>query len=59
MTDESPLCSNCENKATTQDNIYCPTSHYACDDWQCIKMAALALWEDSHDCPCHYKEVSE
>jgi hypothetical protein len=49
MTDDSPICDHCSNKATTQDNIYCPTSHYACDDFDCIKAAALALWEDSHE----------
>jgi len=43
-----PCCSNCGEPATTEDNIYCPTTWYACDNWECIKAAALGLWEDSH-----------
>ena len=42
-----PKCSNCENDAVKEDDIYCPVSYYSCGDHECEVAVALRFWEDS------------
>ena len=46
-------CSNCDEKAIRQDDIYCPVSFYSCGYIECDVAVALMLWEEAS------KEVEE
>lgn len=43
------VCDSCERPAVYHDSVYGPPMVFTCDEWECIKEAALNLWEWSHE----------